>query len=139
MREAMLIFHFIGLAMGLGTSFGHAFLGMATAKMTPEEVVKFRVHTLVLSTMGNVGIVLLVVSGFYLITPYWSVLTSMPLLIAKLTLVVILIALIIAINMLVKKARTGDAATELKKMEKLGKMTLILALVIVVLAVSVFH
>jgi len=45
MREPMLILHFVGLTMGLGTGFAHAFLGMATAKMSPEEVVKFRVHS----------------------------------------------------------------------------------------------
>jgi len=139
MRETMLILHFIGLSMGLGTSFAHAFLGMATSKMSPDEVVKFRVHSLVLSNMGKLGIVLLVVSGLYLITPLWSVLPSMPLLMAKLALVAILIALISMINMLVKKARNGDAAVELKKMEKLGKMTLIISLAIVILAVSVFH
>lgn len=139
MRETMLILHFIGLSMGLGTSFAHAFLGMATKKMAPEEVVKFRVHSLVLSNMGNVGIGLLVISGLYLITPFWSVLTSMPLLIAKLALVDVLIVLIIIINMLAKKARNGDAAVELKKMEKFGKMTLVIAITIVILAVSVFH
>ena len=48
----MLILHFIGLAMGLGTSFAHAFLGISTAKMSPEEVVKFRVYSLVLGNMG---------------------------------------------------------------------------------------
>jgi hypothetical protein len=55
MRETMLILHFIGLSMGLGTSFAHAFLGMATSKMSPDEVVKFRVHSLVLSNMGKCG------------------------------------------------------------------------------------
>lgn len=139
MREAMLILHFIGLAMGLGTSFAHAFLGIATAKMTQEEVVRFRVHSLVLGNMGNIGIVFLVVSGLYLITPYWPVLTSMPLLMAKLALVLILIILIFAINRLTGKARAGAAERQLKKMEKLGKMTLLIALAIVVLAVLVFH
>jgi uncharacterized membrane protein len=139
MREAMLILHFIGLSMGLGTSFAHAFLGIAAAKMSPEEVVKFRVHTLVLGNMGNVGIGLLVISGLYLITPFWSVLTTMPLLMTKLALVIILIALIIAINVLVKKARSGDAQVQLQKMATLGRMTLVVALTIVVLAVFVFH
>lgn len=139
MRETMLILHFIGLSMGLGTSFAHAFLGIAAAKMTPEEAVKLRVHSLVLGTMGNIGMSLLVISGLYLITPFWSVLTSMPFLMAKLALVVVLIGLIVMINMLVKKARTGDAAVELKKMGKLGKMTLIISLAIVILAVCIFH
>ena len=68
----MLILHFIGLAMGLGTTFAHAFLGMAVSKMTSEEAIKFRLHSLVLSKMGNIGIVLLIFSGLYLITPFWT-------------------------------------------------------------------
>ena len=139
MRELMLILHFIGLAMGMGTSFAHAFLGIAVSKMTPDEAIKFRVHTLVLSKMGNIGIILLAVSGLYLITPYWSVLSTLPLLILKLVLVVILVVLIAIINTYAKKAMTGDAAGELKKMELLGKMTLIISLAIVALAVYVFH
>lgn len=139
MRETMLILHFIGLSMGLGTSFAHAFLGVATAKMSPDEAVKFRVHSLVLSNMGNIGIVLLVISGFYLITPFWSVLTTMPLLMAKLALVAILIVLIVMINMMAKKARSGDAEAQLRKMGMIGRMTLIIALTIVILAVNVFH
>ena len=139
MRETMLIIHFIGLVMGLGTSFAHAFLSIATAKMPIDEVTKFRVHSLVLSKMGNIGIVLLAVSGLYLITPYWSVLSSMPLLMVKLALVAILIVLIALINAGAKKARNGNAEIELQKMEKLGKLTLFIGLAIVIIAVNVFH
>lgn len=139
MREPMLILHFIGLTMGLGTGFAHAFLEIAAAKMSPEEVIKFRLHSLVLGRMGNVGIGLLIVSGLFLLTPYWSVLSSMPLLMLKLALVMFLAALIGMINNLTRKAMQGDAATHLKKMEKLGKMTLPLSLVIVILAVYIFH
>lgn len=32
MRDIMLIVHFLGLVMGLGTSLAHAFLGVATAE-----------------------------------------------------------------------------------------------------------
>ena len=139
MREIMLILHFVGLTMGLGTGFAHAFLGMATAKMSPEEVVKFRVHSLVLGRMGNIGIGLLIVSGLYLITPYWNVAASMPLLMVKLGLVMLLAGLITMINSLTKKAIQGNAAEHLKKMEKLGKLTLPLGLIIIVLAVYIFH
>ncbi|HEY5826335.1 MAG TPA: hypothetical protein VIT44_18325 [Cyclobacteriaceae bacterium] len=139
MREPMLILHFVGLTMGLGTGFAHAFLGMATAKMSPDEVVKFRVHSLVLGRMGTIGIGLLIVSGLYLITPYWSVLTSMPLLMLKLALVILLVVLITMINSLTKKAIQGNAAEYLKKMEKLGKMTLPIGLIIIILAVYIFH
>jgi uncharacterized membrane protein len=139
MRETMLILHFIGLTMGLGTSFAHAFLGIRTPKMTADEAIKFRLHTLVLSKMGNIGITLLIISGVYLIIPYWKVLPSLPLLIIKLILVFVLAVLIVLINLLAKKTIKADAESQLKKMEVLGKMTLIVGLMIVILAVNIFH
>lgn len=139
MREIMLILHFIGLVMGLGTSFAHAFLSIVTSKMTEDESTTFRLQSLVLSKMGNIGIVLLVVSGLYLITPYWKTLPSNPLLILKLALVAILIILIALINWRAKKARIGDPIFHLERMEKMGKLTLLIGLAIVVIAVSIFH
>jgi len=139
MREVMLILHFIGLTLGLGTSFAHAFLGIATSKMSADEATKFRLHSLVLSKMGHIGIVLLIFSGLYLITPYWKILPSSPLLILKLALVIILVLLIILINLSSGKAKKADAVGQLKKMEQLGKMTLLIGLVIVILAVYIFH
>ena len=139
MREVMLILHFIGLTMGLGTGFAHAFLGIATSKMPADEVTKFRLHSLVLGKMGHIGIALLIFSGLYLITPYWKILPSSPLLILKLVLVIILVLIITLINLSAKKAINGDAEVQIKKMEQLGKMTLIISLTIVILAVSIFH
>ncbi len=139
MRETMLVLHFIGLTMGLGTSFAHLFLGIASSGMQPEEATKFRVKTLALTRMGHIGLVLLLVSGLYLITPYWKVLPSMPLLIAKLVLVSLLIALIAIISIKAKKAVKGDTAVEMKKIEPLGKLTFIIGLAIVILAVLIFR
>lgn len=139
MRDVMLIIHFIGLTMGLGTSFAHAFLASATAKMSADEATKFRLHSLILSRMGHVGITSLIISGFYLITPYWKTLSSTPLLILKLVLVAILIVLISLIGVYTRKAKNGDEENQLKKMARLGKFTLLIGLVIVILAVYIFH
>jgi uncharacterized membrane protein len=139
MREVMLILHFIGLAMGMGTGFAHAFLGAATTKMSNEEATKFRLNTLVLGKMGHIGIALLLISGFYLITPYWKVLTSTPLLMVKLALVLVLIVLIAMINIAGKRAMNGDAERQFKKMKTMGKLTLIISLGIVIVAVNIFH
>ena len=135
----MLILHFIGLVLGLGTSFAHAFLGIATSKMSADEATKFRMSSLVLSRMGHIGIGLLIVSGLYLITPYWSILPSSPLLMLKLILVLLLVIIITLINFSTKRAKKGGLEIELKRMEKLGKMTLIIGLTIVILAVYIFH
>ncbi|MEQ9375976.1 MAG: hypothetical protein RIG68_12405 [Imperialibacter sp.] len=139
MRELMLILHFIGLTMGLGTSFAHAFLSIATSKMSADEATKFRMHSMVLSRMGHIGLGLLIISGLYLITPYWAILPSSPLLMLKLALVVVLLVLLTLISSLTRKAGKGDAELQLKKMEQVGKMTLLCGLAIVVLAVYIFH
>ena len=139
MKDAMLIIHFIGLVMGLGTGFAHAFLGMASKKMSKKEGVDFEINVLAINKMGNIGIFLLVLSGGYLITPYWGTLSATPLLMAKLLAVVILIVLIFMLNGLGKKVTNDRNIEALHKMEKVGKITLPLGIIIVILAVLVFH
>jgi len=139
MRDALLIIHFIGLAMGLGTSFAFMFLGIASSKMEENEARKFTLNTFALSRMGHIGLTLLVLSGIFLMTPYWQSLTAMPLLMAKLILVVVLGALIGILSSTAKKAKEGDTGIHLKKIKTLGRLSLLTALIIVVLAVYGFH
>lgn len=139
MHEIMLIFHFLGLAMGLGTSFGFMFLGIASGKMEKEDRMKFQLNAMGLSRMGHIGLTLLVISGIFLMESYWSALPSSPLLIAKLVLVLVLAALIGIITSIGKKARHGDVEAQLKKIQPLGKIALLTGLMIVVLAVYFFH
>lgn len=139
MRDIMLILHFIGLAMGLGTSFGFMFLGIASAKMEKQDRIKFQLKSMVLSMMGHIGIALLIISGVVLMAPYWSILPSSPVLIAKLVLVLVLAALIGIITSIGKKAQQDDTEAQLKKIEPLGKIALLTGVTIVVLAVYFFH
>jgi len=139
MRETALILHFIGLTMGLGTSFAHAFLDRIISKMDKEEAIKFRLQAMTLSRMGYIGIALLIISGVYLILPYWSTLPSNPLLILKLVLVLILVILILLIGRGAKEAFKGNAEKNLKKIEPMGKLTLLIGIVIVALAVFIFR
>src|SRR5688500_4005284 len=110
MRDVMLIRHFIGLVMGLGTSFAHMFLVIAASKMQPEEAANFSIKAMALTRMGHIGITLLIVSGFYLMTPYWSLLPVMPLLITKLSLVLLLVIWIVIISIAGNKFKKGDAS-----------------------------
>lgn len=138
MREIMLHIHFIGLAMGVGTSFAFMFLGMASAKMEASESLKFRLNTFALSRMGHIGLALLILSGLYLMTPYWANLAENPFLIGKLLLVIALGATIGIIGSHAKKAIAGEPETQLKKIEPLGKLSMLIGLLIVALAVYIF-
>ena len=138
MRLVMLIVHLLGLVMGVGTSFAFFFLGIQTSKLDKEEAPKFAVNTLSLGTMGHIGLTLLLISGGYLMTPYWQLLPTKPLLIAKLALVVILIILLSVIGVASRKAKKGDLSV-LKTVKKLGPFTLLISISIVILAVLVFR
>ena len=139
MRDAMLIVHFLGLAMGLGTSFAFLFLGIARSKMEKEEARKFAGNTSVLSTMGHIGLSMLIISGLYLMTPFWSTLSARSLLSAKLVLVLVLTISVILATVYSKRARKGNTESNLKKVALLGKVALLSAIGIVLLAVLNFH
>lgn len=138
MKTAMLIVHFLGLAMGVGASFGGLFLGLAGSKMEKEESIKFAVKTFTLSRMGHIGLTMLIISGFYLITPFWGSLASMPLLIAKLVLVLTLTVSVSISAIYANRAKKGDAVANLKKIATLGRVSLLSGITIVVLAVLIF-
>ncbi len=139
MKEIMLVLHFIGLTMGLGTSFAHAFFDKLISKLEQGQATKFRLQVMVLSRMGNIGITLLIISGSYLIIPYWSTLPSNPLLILKLILVLVLVMLLVLIHNGTQKAKENEATKNLKKIEPFGKLTLLIGIVIVIIAVNIFH
>ena len=138
MRVAMLIIHFIGLAMGLGTGMGFMFLGRASSKMQPSEAKKFTLNSLVISKMGTIGIILLTISGIYLVVPYWYTLGNNPLLILKLCLVVVLIIVLSINDYNIRQTRRTDPEPYLKRLKMLGPVALLTAISIVIVAVLAF-
>ncbi|MBN2174194.1 MAG: hypothetical protein JW731_08685 [Bacteroidales bacterium] len=138
MTQIMLFFHFIGLAMGIGTSFGFMILGIKAAKLEKNEAMKFSINIMALSKMGYIGISLLVISGIFLMAPFWSELASFPLLIVKLILVVLLIAEITTIGVLMEKVKRSNGDFRSKWIPILGRVSLLTGLAIVAIAVVFF-
>lgn len=139
MRDTMLIIHFIGLTMGLGTSFAHAFFGKALSKMDRTEAKKFEHQIKALSQMGLGGTLLLLISGIYLIIPFWGAILLLPLLIFKLVLFLILVILILLINIGAKKDLKNDTEENAKRIGIMGKLALLIGVAIIIVAVSIFH
>ncbi|MEO8588614.1 MAG: hypothetical protein ABI432_04535 [Flavobacteriales bacterium] len=139
MREPILMLHFIGLAMGLGSGLAFLFLGMAAGKMEPAKRAEFLLNAFPIARMGQFGLLLLVLTGGYLMTPYWGALAFTPLLVAKLSLVLVLGAVVGINSSYARKARQGNAAMYMAKIAVLGRVALLTSLTIVVLAVLVFR
>lgn len=139
MREPLLIIHFIGLAMALGAGFANLFLGTVASKLEPAERGSFMSKLFVLGRMGQIGLSLLLLSGFGLITPYWKVIGEMPFLIAKLSLVALLLISVSRILFLASKARKENNPAIMLKIKPLGMLNFFLGIAIVILAVLTFH
>ncbi len=139
MKDVYLILHFIGLAMGLGTSFANLFLGRSLSKLPREEAMKISMHTSVLVKMGLTGLGLLIVSGVLLLIPEWETLSHCAFFLTKLALVAVLTFLILRINGHIQDAKIGDPEIHMAKIPLLGKLSFIISIIIVVLAVLVFH
>ena len=139
MHEFMLIIHLIGLTMALGAGFSNLFLGSVAAKLSPAERGSFMSKIGVLGRMGQIGLALLIISGLFLITPYWDVLHQMPLLIAKLVLVVVVLILVGIILSIVRSARRENNPALMAKIRPFGLLNFLVGIAIVVLAVLSFE
>ncbi len=134
--------HFLGLAMALGTSFAFMFLRTAGSKMENAEGKTFILNTFSLSRMAHIGLLFLFISGGYLMSSpvnLWAMLGSYPLLIVKLSLFLVLGALIGISSSYAKKAKKEHTDKYLKKISTLGTFSMLVGITIVVLAVTIFH
>lgn len=139
MREVMLALHLLGLAMGLGYCFAFVFLGVASSEVEKEADKKFRMDTFVLNRMGHIGLGLSIISGLYLMTPFWESLSARPLLIAKLAVVLVLTVSLSMISVYSRRAKRGAAEENLRKIAALVKLAFVSGILIITLAVLVFR
>jgi hypothetical protein len=139
MRDFFLLIHFVGLAMAVGTGFANLFLGSVAAKLEPAERGPFMIKTTILVRMGQTGLGLLIISGFYLATPFWKSLSDMPTLMAKLALVVVLLVTITMTSLQVRKAKKENNPALLLKLKPLGMANFFIGIAIMILAVLTFH
>lgn len=139
MRDVMLIAHIVGVVLGVGASFSFLFMGLSLKKKTKEEADQLLLNLLPINLMGKIGLTLLILSGGYLMTPYWSIMTNMPYLMAKLILVAVLVVCIGIMEMYTKKAKQNNGGVYLDKLSGIGRFVLAIGVLIIILAVLTFH
>ncbi len=140
---SILFLHFLGLALGVGTSFAMLTLGAAARDLAPEERTKFMLRVGGLRKNGSYGLALLILSGLAML-----ILRGPAAVFAwgggafhlKLTLVVILCGFFGYTQSLTKKIREagGGAPTLMAKLPKVSLIMLGLSIATVAAAVAAF-
>lgn len=139
MRETMLFFHFIGLTFAVGSGFASLFIGIYNKDLPPDERPKFMLKLRSLGYMGMTGLVILILSGGALATPYWSVIGSMPFFIAKLSFVGVMVVLVALMDRRWRRAVKDGGGSDLGAIPKLGRLAFPVGMLILLFAVLQFH
>ena len=138
---SILFLHFIGLALGVGTSFAMFTLGASVRELAPEERAKFMLRASALRKNGSYGLALLILSGlgmFLLRGPREVMAWGGGAFHLKLTLVVILCGVFGYAQSVQKKVREAGGGPLMAKLPKLGAIMLLLSIAIVAAAVAAF-
>ncbi len=138
MREPLLILHFIGLALGLGTNLALGFLGRIAGKMEKSEADAFMMKYLRLSIMGQSGMILLLVTGLALAAPMGANIHHNHFFMAKIVVYVILLILISIMMRYLKKAKKENGGPALAAIKKVNRIMSFFIITILVLAVLAF-
>jgi uncharacterized membrane protein len=137
--RALLVLHFLGLAMGFATGFGNMIMAGIIARSTPDERRALMKFPPAIARVGDVGLVLLWLTGLTLVFVKWGGFGNMPgLFHAKLTSVVLMTLLIGFVHSQAKGIAAGDPST-LGRVEIAGKAIFLLAVTTVALAVWTFN
>jgi uncharacterized membrane protein len=142
MQDTLLILHFLGLALGVGTSFAMMRLGMALRDAPAAERGQVMKYALSISKNGGAGLGLLILSGLgMLFTRGVSTVFASggPAFHVKLLLVVILSGLLGYSQVLVKRMREKQDPAAAATLQKVGPVMLFTGLGIIVSAVLAFH
>jgi uncharacterized membrane protein len=138
MRDIMLIVHFISVALLVGTAFS-TFILNQIFKREQENKIKLQSLILPLNYISKTGLTLLILSGGYLMTPFWPALGIMPLLIVKLVIAGILLGTVILVSIKAKQAKKYQTQNAFNKVKSLQNINLILGIATVFIAVFIFH
>ncbi len=142
MLDFLLILHFIGLALGVGTGFAMLTLGLSTADMAPADRGAFMRRASVITRNGALGLTLLILSGVGLVL-VWGVREVMavggPMFHIKLTLVAIMIGVFGYLQVLLRQSRSPDGAAAEARIPVISRVMLVLGVSVVVFAVLAFH
>jgi len=139
MRDILLIVHFIGIAMFVGTPFCFMALGIMSSKMNEEDANKFMLNAFAMSKIASIGFALIIISGIGLILPLWDAFKSQAALHIKLSLVAIMIGLFSYMQMLMATAKKANGGPTMITISKVGSAMLITSLSIIIFAVFTFH
>jgi hypothetical protein len=138
-RDILLLIHFMGLVMGAGSGFALFVIGFLSKQFPESTRAEILVKLFPLRYISYLGLLLLLVSGIPLLIPYGAAIHLMPLVMVKLTAVLIIVSLSIYGTLQMQLAKKGNLGVYLKRLKLVGQLSFLFSLIAIICAVYSFH
>ena len=136
MREFFLMLHFLGLIIGAGSGFALFFIGLLAPRWPAAERREMMIRLFPLRYVSYGGLLLLIVSGSALLSPYAAGIAQMPWLWLKLAAVSVIV--LCAIRGVRCMWRVPSQPSALTQLPLLGKISFAASVLVVFCAVLTF-
>ena len=138
LNQVLLFLHFLGLALGFSVSFANMVMGGLMSRAAPADRAVLSRFPPIMSRLGKIGLALLWVTGVFLVYTKWSGFAAFPWqFYVKLAAVVLLTVTTTSIHRLEGLAQQGDLSA-VPRIERFGKIAMVLALLALAFAVLTF-
>jgi len=139
MKDIMIILHNLGLVLTLGSTVFFLIIRKDLYKTAGEAKVDLYNVIAKYQRMTHIGMAIMILSGGYLMTPYWSGLGSMHMIHVKMLVVVLWLFVVIVLSIMLRKARKGKGKKCDERMRKFNYASLLFGIIIIIVAVLQFH
>ena len=139
MKDIMIIFHNLGIVLTLGSSIFFLIIRKDLYKTAGEAKDDLYKVIAKYQRMAHIGMSIMLLTGGYLMTPYWSILGRMHMLHVKMLVFVLWLITVILLSIMLRKARTGKGKKCDSRMVRMNYASLTFGVIIIYVAVSQFH
>jgi hypothetical protein len=139
MKDIMLIFHELGLVLILGSAFIFLIMKSNLRYMQSLDVDRFYKISNKFRVMTYIGFGIMILSGGYLMTPYWSAFGSFPMIHIKMTIVIIWLLSMAVLGMSSKNLKHNFPIKYYSRLVLMYSLSLIFGIFTVIIATFSFH
>ena len=139
MRELILIIHILSLILSLGSMVTFIIIRKDISRLSGCKSIFALITIRKFLNIAYIGMFFMIISGLYLIIPYWSAIGTMPLVHIKITAVVLWLIILILLGVSLKRVKPETYLSNDVKIGLLSFLSVLLGLIVVALAIFAFE
>ncbi len=139
MRELILIIHILSLILSLGSMTTFIIIRKDISRVSGCESNFALITIRKFLNIAYIGMFFMVLSGLYLIIPFWSAIGTMPLVHIKITAVVLWLFILILLGVSLKRIKPETYLSNDVKIGLLSFLSVLFGLIVVALAIFAFE